>query len=145
MNSFLPTLHHIWWSVRLEIDEDINFINSIEHFSPNTSSYQMPKLIAIECRQSQRNLFEILLNQTEIRLYLRYTDWFGTANGQCRFVVPFRISKWGGPLKFELEKNLKTQPSNLVVFTRGSCVKISSRSKNLKYSKIGGTKCSWED
>ena len=27
---------------------------------------------------TQRNLFEILLNQTEIRLYLSCTDWFGT-------------------------------------------------------------------
>ena len=27
---------------------------------------------------TQRNLFEILLNQTEIRLYLPCTDWFGT-------------------------------------------------------------------
>ena len=27
---------------------------------------------------TQRNLFEILLNQTEIRLYLPFSDWFGT-------------------------------------------------------------------
>ena len=26
----------------------------------------------------QRNLFEILLNQPEIRLYLPFSDWFGT-------------------------------------------------------------------
>ena len=26
----------------------------------------------------QRNLFEILLNQTKIRLYLPFSDWFGT-------------------------------------------------------------------
>ena len=36
----------------------------------------------------QRKLFGILLNQTEIRLYLPCTDWFGTANGQCPFAVP---------------------------------------------------------
>ena len=28
--------------------------------------------------QQQRNLFEILLNQTEIRLYLPFSEWFGT-------------------------------------------------------------------
>ena len=27
---------------------------------------------------TQRNLFKILLNQTEIRLYLPFSDWFGT-------------------------------------------------------------------
>ena len=27
---------------------------------------------------TQKNIFEILLNQTEIRLYLPCTDWFGT-------------------------------------------------------------------
>ena len=37
---------------------------------------------------SQRNLFGILLDLTEIRLYLPCTDWFGTANGHCPFAVP---------------------------------------------------------
>ena len=37
---------------------------------------------------TQRNLFEILSNQTEIRLYLPFSDWFGTANGQCPFAAP---------------------------------------------------------
>ena len=32
--------------------------------------------------------FEILSNQPEIRLYLPFSDWFGTANGQCPFAVP---------------------------------------------------------
>jgi len=31
--------------------------------------------------------FEILLNQTKIRLYLPFYDWFGTANGHCPFAV----------------------------------------------------------
>ena len=30
------------------------------------------------CVYTQRNLFEILINQIEIRLYLPFTDWFGT-------------------------------------------------------------------
>ena len=31
-------------------------------------------------RRTQRIIFEILLNQAEISLYLPSTDWFGTAN-----------------------------------------------------------------
>ena len=31
-----------------------------------------------EIQHTQRNLFEIWLNQTEIRLYLSFFDWFGT-------------------------------------------------------------------
>ena len=37
---------------------------------------------------TQRNLFKILLNQTEIRLYLPYSDWFGAADGRSPFAVP---------------------------------------------------------
>ena len=36
---------------------------------------------------TQRNLFEILLNQSEIRLYLLFSDWFGTKR-TCPFAVP---------------------------------------------------------
>ena len=37
---------------------------------------------------AQRNIFEILLGHTDIRLYLPFSDWFGTVNGQCPFAVP---------------------------------------------------------
>ena len=37
---------------------------------------------------AQRNLSENSLNQTEARLYLQFSDWFGTANGHCPFTVP---------------------------------------------------------
>ena len=37
---------------------------------------------------ADRNIFAILLYQTEIRLYLPCTDWFETENGQCPFAVP---------------------------------------------------------
>ena len=30
------------------------------------------------CDYTQRNHFEILINQTEIRFYLPFSDWFGT-------------------------------------------------------------------
>ena len=30
-------------------------------------------------KYTQRNLFEILLTETEIRLYLPFSNWFGTA------------------------------------------------------------------
>ena len=35
--------------------------------------------VCLSIKYTQRNLFEILLNQTEIRLYLLFSDWFGTA------------------------------------------------------------------
>jgi len=38
---------------------------------------------------TQRNLFEILLNQTEIRLYSPFSDWFGTK----RISVWFQINR----------------------------------------------------
>ena len=51
-----------------------------DFFSPgNVSTYQCsanPEQNIHQC--TQRNLFEILLNQTEIRLYLPYSNWFGT-------------------------------------------------------------------
>ena len=37
---------------------------------------------------TQKNIFENLSNQTEIRLYLPCTDWVGTANEHCPFAVP---------------------------------------------------------
>ena len=37
---------------------------------------------------TQRNLFEILLKETEIRLYLPFSDWFGTE----RMLVWFHIN-----------------------------------------------------
>ena len=36
---------------------------------------------------TQRFFFEILLSETEIRLYLPCSDWFGTANRHCPFTV----------------------------------------------------------
>ena len=37
---------------------------------------------------TRRNIFEILWNQTEIILYLPFSDWFGATNGHCPFAVP---------------------------------------------------------
>ena len=42
---------------------------------------------------SQKNLFEILFNQTEIRLYLQFSDLFGTSNGHSPF-GSISIGKW---------------------------------------------------
>ena len=36
---------------------------------------------------TQRNIFEILSNQTEIRLYLPYNDWFGTKRTSVLFQI----------------------------------------------------------
>ena len=52
----------------------------------NPRLYRLPG-INLLC-YTQRNLIEILLNQTEIRLYLPFSDWFGTENGRCPLAVP---------------------------------------------------------
>ena len=39
-------------------------------------------------RNTHRYIFEILSNQTEIRLYLLFSVRFGTTNGQCPFADP---------------------------------------------------------
>ena len=38
-------------------------------------------------RCSLRNVLQIALNRTEIKSYSPCTDWFGTANGRCPFVI----------------------------------------------------------
>ena len=40
---------------------------------------------------TQRNLFEILLNQTEIRLYLPFFDWFGTKRTSVWFQINWKM------------------------------------------------------
>ena len=40
---------------------------------------------------TQRNLLQMLLNPTQIRLYLLFSNRFGTANEQCPFVVPNQL------------------------------------------------------
>ena len=42
------------------------------------SVQMLPDLRSNRCFYAQRNLFEILLNHTELRLYLPFSDWFGT-------------------------------------------------------------------
>ena len=57
---------------------------------------------AQKCLCTHRKIvFEILLNKTEIRLYLSFSDCFGTANGQCPFAVPNKSenSKYNLPFK----------------------------------------------
>ena len=48
--------------------------------SVNTSPYA--RRVTKLAKFTQRNIFEILLYQTEIRLYLPFSDWFGTTNVQ---------------------------------------------------------------
>ena len=59
------------------------------------SSIVSPKLfilpLVLSCWYTQRNLFKILLNQTEIRLYLPCSDLFGTANKNGKYNL---ISVW---------------------------------------------------
>ena len=49
-----------------------------------------PSLMRWQLPGTQGNIPQILLNQTELRLYLPCTDWFGTANGYFPIVLPNR-------------------------------------------------------
>jgi len=92
---------------------------------------------------TQRNLFEILLNQTEIRLYLPFFDWFGTkrtsvwfhinqkmVNTICfrfdlmRFLCEYTCSHWltlqaGHIALFLLRENLQ---ENCAIYPNLDCV-----------------------
>ena len=50
--------------------------------------YVYTKNVSLLLLHTQENLSEILLNQTEIRLYLPFSDLLGAANGHCPFAVP---------------------------------------------------------
>ena len=52
----------------------------------------VPKQIRVfeskfEIPHDQRNLFEVLINQTKIRFYLAFSNWFGTKRTSVRFQI----------------------------------------------------------
>ena len=51
----------------------------------------VPKTRRENHRRTQRNLCEILLNRTEIRLYLPFSDWYGTERSPFGSIS---IGKW---------------------------------------------------
>ena len=55
----------------------------------NTAKYLCQYTGILMNNYTQRNLFEILLNQTKIRLYLPFSNWFGTK----RTAVWFKINR----------------------------------------------------
>ena len=74
---------------------------------------------------TQRNVFEILLNQTEITLYLPCTDWFGTANVHCAFAVLNKSRKMVNTIWFwfdliRFRKDFSVCAPCSVTFTRGA-------------------------
>ena len=56
-------------------------------------------LVFLQQMCTQRNIFEILLNQPEIRLYIPFFDWFGSKrtsvwfqiNGKMVYIIWFRV------------------------------------------------------
>ena len=46
--------------------------------------------LTFSCQHTQRNIFEILLNQLEIRLYLSFSDWFGTKRTSVWFQINWK-------------------------------------------------------
>ena len=71
------------------------------------------KVFVVENKRTQRNLFEIYLNQTEIRLYLPFSDWFGTANGR-----PFG-TKWIGRWFWLISAKSEKVPLRKITALRG--------------------------
>ena len=61
------------------------------HVIPGLFGPSKPHPCRGEFAYTRRNLFQILVNQTEIRLYLPCIDWFGTANGLVRLL--FQINR----------------------------------------------------
>ena len=47
--------------------------------------------LSIIFRCTQRNIFQILLNQTEIRLYLPFSDWYGTKRTSVWFQINLKM------------------------------------------------------
>ena len=62
------------------------WFEGIPQFGPPDAERRRPSGRLYAC-YTQRNIFEILSNQTKIRLYLSFSDWFGIANRHCSFAV----------------------------------------------------------
>ena len=80
------------WNGRRYYGMNIFLMKSSWYFLHSKTSLPQKKKIGDQSSNSGHpivyTLFEILLNQTEIRLYLTFSDWFGTVNGHCPFAVP---------------------------------------------------------
>ena len=44
----------------------------------------------LSCAHTQKNLFEILLNQPDIRFYLPFSDWYGTKRTSVWFQINWK-------------------------------------------------------
>ena len=55
--------------------------------------YYIINLIGAQHAHTQRNIFEILLNQTEMRLSLPFSDWFGSKRKSIWFKINRKIVK----------------------------------------------------
>ena len=67
---------------------------------------QFQKLGSTATRLTHKNIFQILLNKTQIRFHLPFSDWFRTANGQCPLHGKYNlISVWFNKISKRFRKD----------------------------------------
>ena len=64
----------------------VSHVNVIYNEWKGSSNSFVYEILFHRSKYTQRNHFEILLNQTNIRLYLPFSDWFGTKRMSVWFV-----------------------------------------------------------
>ena len=94
------------------------YVNATSVLERNSYSQIWAKMFS---SYTEKYIFEILLNQTEIRLYLPCTDWFRTANGQCPLHGKYNlISVWFNKISKKI---------SLCVIAKNSPRRTASRKK----------------
>ena len=94
INFHMPSYSGIVVVILIKIAMEMCQYSRISNTSWNVSYPRqnfLSEFIFSSCTQIQKNLFEILLNQTEIRLYLPFSDWFSTKRTS---VSSKSIKKW---------------------------------------------------
>ena len=81
---------------------------------------------------AQRNLFEILINQPEIRLYLPFSDWFVTKRTSIWIQI---IRKMVNTIWFQVD---------LIRFQKYFSVCTRSMYNNLETSRLFYSTCFWQ-
>ena len=79
-----------WWEVRafqgMKVAAWSVFGNKTNVSADNANTRSLSGDARLQTH-TQRNIFQVLLNQTEIRLYLPLSDWFGTKRTSVWFKI----------------------------------------------------------
>ena len=79
--------------------------------------FPLYKILAWLC-YTQRNLFEIWLNQTGIRLYIPFSDWFGTKRTSAWFQINRKIVNtvwfWFDSIRFRKDFSVCSNIARLI-------------------------------